>query len=117
MNLIVNASHAIAEQGTITLSSGTVDGWAWIQVDDTGRGMTEDVRRRVFEPFFTTKEVGKGTGLGLSLSFSIIKRHQGHIEVRSTPGVGSSFRVCVPVAGPGSMQGDGDAPAGPPPWA
>ena len=116
MNLIVNASHAIADQGTITLSSGTSDGWAWVQVDDTGRGMSEDVRRRVFEPFFTTKEVGKGTGLGLSLSFSIVQRHQGHIQVRSTPGVGSTFRVCVPVAGPGSLQGNGDALPAPPAW-
>jgi len=115
MNLIVNASHAIAEQGTITLSSGAQDGWAWVQVDDTGCGMTEEVRRRVFEPFFTTKDVGKGTGLGLSLSFSIIKRHGGQIQLRSTPGVGSRFRVWVPVGGPQSV-GHADTPAEPPAW-
>ncbi|WP_442975508.1 sensor histidine kinase, partial [Salmonella enterica] len=94
--LIVNAVHAIAERGTITLSSGVRDGWAWVQVDDTGCGMSEVVRRRIFEPFYTTKDVGKGTGLGLSLSFSIVQKHGGAIAVHSTPGVGSSFRVWVP---------------------
>lgn len=112
MNLIVNAAHAIAEQGTITLSSGACDAWAWVQVDDDGCGMTDEVRRRIFEPFFTTKDVGKGTGLGLSLSFSNVQKHGGAIQVRSTPGVGSSFRVWVPTGGPDSV------PAGtaPPAW-
>ena len=113
MNLIVNASHAIATHGTITLSSGAEGDWAWVQVDDTGCGMTEEVRRRIFEPFFTTKEVGKGTGLGLSLVFSIVQRHNGAMQVRSTPGEGSSFRLWVPIGGPESV------PAGtqPPAWA
>ena len=114
MNLIVNASHAIAERGVITLASGVQDGWAWVQVDDTGSGMSDEVQRRIFEPFYTTKDVGKGTGLGLSLSFSIVKRHGGVIQVRSTPGVGSAFRVWVPIAGPGSPTGV--APALPPVW-
>ncbi len=114
MNLIVNASHAIAERGVITLASGVQDGWAWVQVDDTGSGMSDEVQRRIFEPFYTTKDVGKGTGLGLSLSFSIVKRHGGVIQVRSTPGVGSAFRVWVPIAGPGSATGA--APAQPPAW-
>ena len=100
MNLIVNASHAIAERGVITLSSGTQGDWVWIQVDDTGCGMSEDVQRRVFEPFYTTKDVGKGTGLGLSLSFSIVQKHGGAIRVRSRIGEGSSFRVWVPIQGP-----------------
>ena len=115
MNLIVNASHAIAERGTITLSSGTEGGWAWVQVDDTGCGMTEQVRRRMFEPFFTTKDVGKGTGLGLSLSFSIVQRHGGAIQVRSAVGQGSSFRVWVPVGGPPSAGGPDIGQ--PPRWA
>lgn len=100
MNLIVNATHAIAGQGVITLSSGTEGEWVWIQIDDTGCGMTEEVRRRIFEPFYTTKDVGKGTGLGLSLSFSIVQKHGGAIEARSAPGEGSSFRVWVPIRGP-----------------
>jgi two-component system, NtrC family, sensor kinase len=109
MNLFVNAAHAISGQGTITLSSGAEGDWVWVQVDDTGCGMTEDVRRRIFEPFFTTKDVGKGTGLGLSLSFSNVQKHGGAIHVRSTPGVGSSFRVWVPVGGPSSVP-QGSAP-------
>jgi len=105
MNLIVNASHAIADRGVITLSSGREGDWVWVQVDDTGCGMSEEVQRRIFEPFFTTKDVGKGTGLGLSLSFSIVQRHDGLIQVRSTPGQGSSFRVWVPIEGPESAGG------------
>ncbi|MEK8034042.1 PAS domain S-box protein [Ideonella sp. DXS29W] len=111
MNLIVNAAHAIAERGTITLESGTQGPWAWVQVSDTGCGMSEDVRRRIFEPFFTTKEVGKGTGLGLSLSFSIVQKHGGSIQVRSRPGEGSAFRVWVPVQGPGAETAGQQPPA------
>ena len=114
MNLIVNASHAIEGRGVITLSSGLQDDWVWVQVDDTGAGMTDEVMRRIFEPFFTTKDVGKGTGLGLSLSFSIVQRHGGQIEVRSKRGVGSQFRVWVPRNGPG--EGPEPSVAAPPIW-
>lgn len=114
MNLIVNASQAIAANGVITLSSAHVDGahggWVWIEVADTGSGMNEAVIKRIFEPFYTTKAVGSGTGLGLSLSFSIVQRHGGVIRVRSEPGQGSAFRVWVPVAGP-----QADRPLTPPP--
>jgi PAS domain S-box-containing protein len=99
MNLIVNAAHAIQEWGTITLSTWTEADWVCIEVRDTGSGMTEEVKRRIFEPFFTTKSVGKGTGLGLSLSFSIVQKHGGRIEVDSTPDVGTAFRVWVPTNG------------------
>ena len=103
MNLIVNAAHAIDGHGTITLRTGTEvrddrEG-AWIEVEDTGCGMPPEVQKRIFEPFFTTKPVGKGTGLGLSLSFSIINKHQGVIDLRSEPGKGTCFHVWVPVAG------------------
>ena len=117
MNLIVNAAHAITAQGRISLSSGQQGPWAWAQVDDTGCGMTPEVMRRIFEPFYTTKDVGKGTGLGLSLSFSNVQKHGGAIHVRSRPGVGSSFRVWVPIGGPDSAPPEGpptqwrDAPA------
>ena len=114
MNLIVNASQAIDGHGTITLASGAQDGWVWVQVSDTGAGMSDAVVRRIFEPFYTTKDVGKGTGLGLSLSFSIVQRHGGAIQVRSQRGVGSQFRVWVPVAGPGP--GAGLAAPQPPAW-
>ena len=100
MNLIVNAAHAVDESkgmGTIVLSTGQQDEWVWVEVRDDGRGMSEEVRRRVFEPFFTTKPVGKGTGLGMSLSYNIVKKHNGCIEVDSLPGQGTRFRVWVPV--------------------
>jgi signal transduction histidine kinase len=67
-----------------------------VQVQDTGQGIAPEHLRRIFDPFFTTKPVGKGTGLGLSLSYSIVQKHQGHIEVESTPGVGTTFTVYLP---------------------
>jgi PAS domain S-box-containing protein len=106
MNLIVNAAHAIPAErrGLITLSSGLqtlADGdWVWIEVADNGCGMKPEVQRRIFEPFFTTKPVGQGTGLGLSLSFSIVQKHGGRIELQSAPGEGTRFKVWVPAAGP-----------------
>lgn len=109
MNLIVNAAHAIDQRGSITLSSGHQGHWAWVQVDDTGCGMRKSVQRRIFEPFFTTKDVGKGTGLGLSLSFSIVQKHGGQIQVRSVVDEGSSFRVWVPVGGPDALA-EGEQP-------
>lgn len=111
MNLIVNAAHAIKERGVITLATRSEDGWVCVEVSDTGSGMTEDVRRRIFEPFFTTKPVGQGTGLGLSLSFSIVQKHGGRIEVDSEPGVGTSFRVWIPVSPP-TPGADGAPPPG-----
>ncbi len=104
MNLIVNAGHAIEKRGTIVLTSGHEGPWAWVQVTDSGCGMSAEVMRRVFEPFFTTKDVGKGTGLGLSVSFSIVQRHRGRIDVQSMPGQGTAFRVWVPVRGPESVE-------------
>ena len=112
MNLIVNAAHAIADKGTITLRSGVEQDWAWVQVEDTGCGMSAEVQRRIFEPFFTTKDVGKGTGLGMSLSFSIIQKHGGAIQVHSVVDQGTAMRVWLPVAGPQSLAKD----AKPPPW-
>lgn len=110
MNLIVNAAHAMPAErrGTIALSTGveTQDGrdWAWVEVGDDGCGMTPEVQRRIFEPFYTTKPVGQGTGLGLSMSFSIVQKHGGRIEVQSAPGEGTRFRVWVPVAGPANSR-------------
>jgi signal transduction histidine kinase len=99
LNLLVNAAHAIETQGTITIRSGHDQTLAWFEVEDTGCGMSEQVQKRIFEPFFTTKPVGKGTGLGLSVSYGIISKHGGHIEVASTPGVGTRFRVWLPIKG------------------
>ncbi len=99
MNLLVNAAQAIDGKGRITISTGVAGDHVWIEVEDTGRGMPVEVQQRIFEPFFTTKEVGKGTGLGLSISWEIVQRHQGKLEVRSTPGLGSTFRIELPVKG------------------
>jgi len=110
MNLIVNAAHAIADKGTITLLSGVENDWAWVQVEDTGCGMSAEVQRRIFEPFFTTKDVGKGTGLGMSLSFSIVHKHGGAIQLHSAVGKGTAMRVWLPVAGPQSLAKDAKPP-------
>ncbi|MDD5298752.1 MAG: bacteriohemerythrin [Rhodocyclaceae bacterium] len=97
LNILVNAAQAIESQGTIFLRTGARDGWAWFEIRDTGKGMAPDVKKRIFEPFFTTKPVGKGTGLGLSLSYGIVSKHGGRIEVDSEPGKGTTFRVWLPV--------------------
>jgi len=68
-----------------------------VEISDDGCGMTEQVKKRIFEPFFTTKEVGKGTGLGMSISYEIIQKHGGEIEVDSVPGQGTTFRILLPV--------------------
>jgi signal transduction histidine kinase len=98
MNLIVNASQAMgAQRGTITLRTGLEGETVSIEVADTGSGIEPDNLPKIFDPFFTTKPVGQGTGLGLSLSYGIVKKHQGDISVRSEVGVGSTFRVELPV--------------------
>lgn len=98
MNLLVNSAHAMGEaRGCITIRSGTVDDKVWLEFSDTGSGIPEDIRQKIFDPFFTTKAVGKGTGLGLSLSYGIIQKHHGQIEVRSEVGKGSTFRITLPV--------------------
>jgi len=98
MNLMVNASHAItADRGTITLRTGCEDDQVWVEVEDTGSGMPPEVLGKIFDPFFTTKPIGKGTGLGLSLSYGIIQKHHGRIDVRSEPGQGTCFRIVLPV--------------------
>jgi hemerythrin-like metal-binding protein len=100
MNLLVNAAQAIDSRGTITVRSGIDGPMAWIEIQDTGKGMSPETQKRIFEPFFTTKPVGKGTGLGLSLSYDIIvKRHGGRFDVKSEPNRGSTFRLWLPVAG------------------
>jgi len=98
MNLIVNASQAIKENGIITIRTGAENDWIWIEIGDNGSGIAPDILTRIFEPFFTTKPVGKGTGLGLSLSYNIVTKHGGHIDVTSEPGVGTRFTVHLPVS-------------------
>ncbi|MBS4099513.1 MAG: PAS domain S-box protein [Sulfuricella sp.] len=100
MNLLVNAAHAIEERGTITIRSGAQDQEVWVEIADTGKGIPPENLTRIFDPFFTTKPVGKGTGLGLSLSYSIVQKHHGRIDVESEVGRGTAFRIVLPVRQP-----------------
>ncbi len=97
LNLIVNAGQAIEESGTISLSTGGGASEIWIRFEDTGCGIPKEHLNRIFEPFFTTKPVGQGTGLGLSVSYSIVRRHGGSIDVESEVGRGSRFTIRLPV--------------------
>jgi len=98
MNLLVNAAHSIAERGTISIYTECKDDWVYIRIKDTGCGIPTENLSRIFEPFFTTKPIGSGTGLGLSLSYGIVQKHNGRIDVQSEIGVGTSFTVCLPVS-------------------
>ena len=102
MNMLVNASHAIGEggRGKITIRTGVQDEMVWVEISDSGKGIAPENLSRIFDPFFTTKPVGKGTGLGLSLSYGIIQKHHGHIEVNSEVGKGTAFKVWLPVKQP-----------------
>ncbi|MCW8918795.1 MAG: ATP-binding protein [Gammaproteobacteria bacterium] len=98
MNLLINAAHAIEGQGEIRLRTGQADGqWVWVEIGDNGAGIAPEHLPHIFEPFFTTKAPGKGTGLGLSISHGIVRKHGGRIEVESEPGVGTRFRIWLPV--------------------
>jgi two-component system NtrC family sensor kinase len=99
MNLLVNAGQAIKQQGVIRIRTGTAHegSWVWVEVADNGGGIAPEHLNRIFEPFFTTKPVGSGTGLGLSLSYGIVQRHGGRIEVASELGKGTRFTVHLPV--------------------
>ncbi|TAK91353.1 MAG: ATPase [Burkholderiaceae bacterium] len=98
MNLLVNAGHAIETRGTITIATGRQGDEVWVKISDTGCGISKQNLSRIFDAFFTTKPVGQGTGLGLSLSYSIIQKHHGRIEVESEVGQGTSFTVYLPIA-------------------
>ena len=100
MNLLVNAAQAMKERGTIWLRTGREGNMAWVEIEDTGKGIAPDHINRIFDPFFTTKPVGQGTGLGLSLSYGIVKKHGGHIEVHSEIDKGTRFRVWLPLQKP-----------------
>ncbi len=100
MNLVVNAAQAIdSKRGTITISTGVdIDSDSiWIKVADTGPGIPKEVLPRIFDPFYTTKPIGTGTGLGLSLSYGIIQKHGGKIDVETEVGCGTAFRITLPI--------------------
>lgn len=112
LNLATNARDAMPRGGKITISAehtkiddsflhahgyGNPGSYALIAFADTGSGIPRDIQSRIFEPFFTTKEVGKGTGLGLSMAYGIIKQHNGYIHVYSEPGIGTVFKIYLPL--------------------
>lgn len=97
MNLLVNAGQAIAERGTLTVRTGVEADQVWIEVQDTGCGIAAEKQAQVFAPFYTTKAVGLGTGLGLSIAADIVSRHHGKILLHSVLGVGTTFRVVLPI--------------------
>jgi len=102
VNLLVNAAQAMQQPGVIRIATGVAAGkpdWVWVRIADSGAGIAPEHLQRIFEPFFTTKPVGSGTGLGLSLSYRIVQRHGGHIDVSSAAGQGTAFTVHLPVHG------------------
>ncbi|WP_298234486.1 ATP-binding protein [uncultured Azohydromonas sp.] len=101
MNLLINAAHAVTgreSRGRIVVTTGCLSpDEVFVEIADNGCSIAPEHLRRIFDPFFTTKPVGKGTGLGLSVSYGIVSRHGGRIEVDSRLGEGTRFRVCLPV--------------------
>ncbi len=97
LNLLVNAAQAIARQGVIRIRTrADIEGIS-IEISDTGGGIPKPMLARIFDPFFTTKPIGQGTGLGLSVSYGIIARHHGRIEVDSELGKGTTFQIWLPL--------------------
>ena len=96
-NLIHNGIDAIPQGGTINLKTLVEDNTIVVKIEDNGSGIPAEIRNRIFDPFFTTKGV-QSTGLGMSISYGIINRHQGTIEVDSTEGIGTTFTIKLPIS-------------------
>ena len=99
MNILTNASQAMETRGEIRVCTCRLAEQVRIQISDTGVGIEPTHLNKIFEPFFTTKPVGKGTGLGMHIAYNIIQKHNGAIQVESTPGGGTTFTIDLPVLG------------------
>jgi signal transduction histidine kinase len=97
LNLLTNAVAALGQDGVITVRTASDAGWVRVDVADNGCGIAQEELAHIFEPFYTTRPIGQGRGLGLALSYGIVRRHAGRIEVSSSPGAGSTFSVWLPV--------------------
>jgi PAS domain S-box-containing protein len=98
LNLFLNARDAMPSGGIVEIRTAAHNGSVEVEIIDSGSGISREDLNRIFDPFFTTKSSGRGTGLGLSVSYGIVKEHAGKVDVRSTPGKGTSFRLEFPVA-------------------
>ncbi|HYM78657.1 MAG TPA: PAS domain S-box protein [Candidatus Dormibacteraeota bacterium] len=102
LNLIVNAEQAIREardRGTLRIRLGKGNGTVWVSFHDDGPGIAKENLASIFDPFYTTKRPGRGTGLGLSICKSVMKEHNGSVEVANAPDGGAVFTVTLPLAG------------------
>ena len=106
-NIVLNARDVMPEGGRIAIRAGATGPLAWVEIADTGPGMTDEVRMRIFEPFYTTKPPGSGTGLGMAITYGIVQGHHGDITVDSEPGRGTTFTLSFPLA-PGGADATGD---------
>src|SRR5437867_1737302 len=118
VNLVTNARDELRRAPeprllTLRTRADAARGRVWLDVEDTGPGISAEIRDRIFEPFFTTKPVGQGTGLGLSLCHGIVEGHGGKLSLVSEPGQGAVFRVELPVVAPPTTSGKGAADAPP----
>jgi signal transduction histidine kinase len=96
-NMILNAIHAMPDGGTLMFKTSVINNIIKVEVQDTGKGISQENIHKLFTPFFTTKKEVKGVGLGLAISYGIIQRHGGKIEVKSKEGEGTTFIICLPV--------------------
>ena len=107
LNIIVNAATAVTdkaggveplEKGTISIKTQCNGNWVEIDISDTGPGIPDEIKSKIFDPFFTTRDVGKGSGQGLTVAYlAIVEKHAGRIDVRSSPGEGTTFKVRLPL--------------------
>ncbi|MDQ6665052.1 MAG: ATP-binding protein [Acidobacteriota bacterium] len=115
VNLSVNARDAMPNGGSLEIRADAIPGFVVLSVSDTGAGIPPELQTKIFEPFFTTRGETGGTGLGLAMVAAIVQIHKGSIDVSSVPGVGSCFRIKLPVeCGKAELPGESVAASGAP---